>query len=63
MPEKLRYLVALLVIREKVIKPVLAGAGEIKRGPKPKNILPINAHYHALQMEMHNLFRTIKIAA
>jgi hypothetical protein len=36
-PAGLRAVTALLVLREKVIKPVLAGAGKARRGRKPKN--------------------------
>jgi len=61
--EGLHTLTALLVLREKVVKPVLAGAGKPKRGPKPKNPSRIDTHYRVLQHEMHNLFQTIGIAA
>jgi hypothetical protein len=54
---------ALLVIREKIIKPVLAGAGKTKRGPKPKNLSLVNEHYQNLQAEMFKLFQTLHIAA
>ncbi len=42
---------------------ILAGAGKLKRGPKPKNNGAIDAHYEAIQKEMQNLFQTLKIAA
>ena len=45
-------LAALLTLREKVIKPVLAGAGKPRRGPKPKRIHPMDQHYLNLQKEM-----------
>jgi len=61
-PEGIKMMAALLVIREKIIKPVLAGAGKPKRGPKPKNLSPVNKHYKNLQSEMHSLFLTIGIA-
>jgi len=59
----LQEMVALLVLREKVIKPVLAGAGQIRRGRKPKEPNPVDVHYQMLQVEMRNLFQTIGIAA
>jgi len=37
---------------DKVIKPVLAGAGKPKRGRKPRNQNPIDTHYQAIQFEM-----------
>lgn len=62
-PEGLQAIAALLVLREKVIKPVLAGAGKPKRGPKPKHQSPIDAHYETIQVEMRHLFQAIGIAA
>lgn len=61
--EGLQHIAALLVLREKVIKPVLAGAGKPRRGPKPKYQSAIDAHYETIQVEMHNLFQAIGIAA
>jgi len=62
-PEGLQAVAALLVLRDKVIKPVLAGAGKPRRGPKPKQQSAIDAHYETIQAEMRNLFQTIGIAA
>lgn len=63
LPAGLQTITALLVLREKVIKPVLAGAGKIKRGPRPKFLNPLDNHYHLLQVEMRNLFQTLRITA
>jgi hypothetical protein len=60
--QELRAVTALLVLREKVIKPVLAGAGKPRRGRKPKNQSPIDAHYEAIQSQMRNLFQLIGVA-
>jgi hypothetical protein len=62
-PEGLQAVAALLVLRDKVIKPVLAGAGKPRRGPRPKQQSAIDAHYETIQAEMRNLFQTIGIAA
>lgn len=62
-PEGLQSIVALLLLREKVIKPVLAGAGKVRPGPKLKNSSPLDLHYEALQMEMRRPFQTIGLAA
>ena len=62
-PDGLKALSALLVLREMVIKPVLAGAGKLNRGPRPKNLSFVDIHYRNLQQEMYNLFQTLKIAA
>lgn len=61
--QALRTIAALLTLRDKVIRPLLAGAGKLKRGPKPKNYGAIDAHYEAIQKEMQNLFQALKIAA
>jgi len=61
--EGLQVLTALLILRDRVIKPVLAGACKPKRGPKPKNSSRIDMHYRVLQHEMYDLFKTIGIAA
>lgn len=62
-PEGLQVMAALLVLREKVIKPVLAGAGKPRRGRKPKDQNPVDAHYETIQFQMRNLFQLIGIAA
>ena len=54
---------ALVTLREKVIKPVLAGAAKPKRGPKPKHQSPIDALYQAIQLAMRNLFVALGIVA
>jgi len=58
----LQIMAALLVVREKVLKPVLAGAGKLKRGPKPKSQTPIDALYQTLHMTMRELFKLLGIA-
>jgi len=62
-PQGLRAVTALLVLTDKVIKPVLAGAGKPGRGRKPKNQSPIDAHYEAFQFQMRSLFQLIGLAA
>lgn len=62
-PEGLKTIVALLLLREKIIKPVLAGAGKPRPGPKPKNQNPMNQHYQNIHSEMRHLFQAIGIAA
>lgn len=55
-PEGLKIMTALLVLREKIIKPVLSGAGKPKRGPKPKNQSPLDIQYRVLHSAMLTLF-------
>jgi hypothetical protein len=59
----IRTLVALLILREKVIKPVLAGAGRPKPGRPPKRIHPLDVHYENLQREMRCTFQTLGLVA
>jgi len=59
----IRTLAALLILREQVIKPVLAGVCRPKRGRPPKNLHPLDLHYQKLQREMLATFQTLKIAA
>ena len=59
----IRTLAALLILREQVIKPVLAGVCRPKRGRPPKNLHPIDVHYQKLQCEMLATLQTLKLAA
>jgi hypothetical protein len=58
-----RVLAGLLILREKVIQPLLAGLGRPRRGRPPKNIHPLDVHYQKLQSQMLGLLQTLKIAA
>jgi hypothetical protein len=54
-------LAGLLILREKVIRPVLAGLA--RRSPLPKNLAPIDQHYENLQREMRRTLQTLALAA
>ena len=60
--EGLKIMTALLVLREKVIKPVLRGAGNLKPGRKPKRQSPIDRQYQTLHADMLALFDIVGIA-
>ena len=64
-PQKpgIRKLAGLLVIREKVIHPVLAGVCRRKAGRPPKLLNPLDAHYQNLQKEMLATLQFLKLAA
>jgi hypothetical protein len=62
-PAGIRPLAGLLIVREKVIKPVLAGAAKLRTDPSPDNIHPLDQHYLNLQLEMHRTFQTLGLAA
>jgi len=59
----LRAMTALVVLRDKVIKPLLASCCQRKRGPKPKNPTRLDAHYEQLQAAMRELFDELGLAA
>ena len=62
-PEGLRSMAAFLVLRDKVLTPLLSNAGKIKRGRKPKNLGATDTHYENMQKEMIALFKDLGIAA
>jgi hypothetical protein len=59
----IRTLAALLILREQVIKPVLAGMCRPKRGRPRKNLHPLDVHYQKLKVEMLATLKTLKLAA
>ena len=50
---------AYVVLRDKVLKPMLAGAAPRGQTEPPKNLSPLDAHYLALQREMNRTFETL----
>jgi hypothetical protein len=60
-PEGLQIMTALMVLREKVIKPVLAGAGKPKRGPHLKQETDIDKQYRLIHGEMRSLFHLLGV--
>jgi hypothetical protein len=61
--EGLRTIATLSVLRDKVIEPLLAGAGKLKCGRKSKNWRPIDKHYKTLCINMQCLLKELGIAA
>ena len=62
-PAGIRALAGLLILREKVIRPVLAGICKPRLGRPPKIIHPIDIHYQNLRREMHLALRHLALAA
>ena len=62
-PAGVRVLAGLLILREKVLKPVLAGLYHPRRGCPPKTVAPLDCHDQHLQKEMLATLRTLKLAA
>ena len=63
--EGLRAMAACIVLREKVIRPLLAGSlhVEVKPGRPPKTFTRVDRHYQNLQQGMQGLFAELGIAA
>jgi hypothetical protein len=61
-PDGLKIMAALLILREKIIKPLLAGATKPKPNSKPTQQSPIDILYHSIQMAMFNLFQLFGFA-
>jgi len=61
-PDGLRTMAALLIVREKVIKPVLAGAGKPKPGPKPRRVTVLDTLYQTIHVAMRDLFLALGVA-
>ena len=59
----LRAMAALGTLLDKVIKPLLAGAGKTEVPRQPNQESPLEDHYEAIQREMRGLFATLGIAA
>jgi hypothetical protein len=62
-PEGLRSLTALLVLREKIIRPLLAASGQPQPTAKPAHPMHIDHHYESLRAGMRSLFTELGIAA
>lgn len=59
----LRALAALLILRDRVIRPLLAGALAPEITHEPRHLVPLNRHYRCLRTGMNDLFREVGIAA
>jgi len=62
-PQAIRTIGALVILREKVLRPILAGVGKAKMGRKLKNWSSIDEHYEAIRQDMFILFQDLRIAA
>lgn len=63
LPTGLRAMTALLVLRNKAIKPLLAAAQPLRPPRGAHNPKPIDAHYHAIQVAMQGVFHELGLAA
>jgi hypothetical protein len=61
-PPAIRTLCAYLLLREKIIKPLLAGIVR-PLGPRPKHPTALDEHYITLRQELYRAFQTIGLTA
>ena len=54
---------ALLVLQDKVIKPLLAATSQPSIEPQIENPTPLDQRYRALRLEMQGLFQELGLAA
>jgi hypothetical protein len=59
----LRAMTALIILRNKAIKPLLAAARPLRPTRRASNPQPIDNHYRALQLAMQGVFHELGIAA
>ena len=62
-PAGLRAITALVVIRNKAIKPLLAAAQEIRPARGPQNPRLIDNHYQTIRLAMRGVFHELGVAA
>jgi hypothetical protein len=62
-PQALRALAALLILRQHVIRPLLAGALGRKITRPPVHRAPLDQRYETIRRDMNELFREVGIAA
>lgn len=62
-PAAVGTLAALVIVREKVLKPVLTGATRRGGGHPPKHMAPIDQHYANLCAELERTLHTLGLAA
>ena len=57
--QAVRTIAALVILREKILRPILAGVGKPKMGRKPKNWSSIDEHYEAIRQDMFTLMEDL----
>lgn len=62
-PDGLRAIAAVVVLRDKIIRPLLATQCRPRRGRPPKNRTRLDIQYDVIQGEMRRLFQEFRIAA
>ena len=60
-PQAARTITGLLVLREHVIAPILAGVRSPRRGRKPAHWTAVDRDYETIRTQMQNLFDDLAI--
>ena len=63
LPAGLKAMTALLVLRNKAIKPLLAAARELRPTRPPRQPKPIDTHYYTIRTAMRGVFHELGLAA
>ena len=61
-PEGVQAMTAILVLRDKVIKPLLAATAKPSQTDLPERLTPLDAMYRTLQGDMRQLLQLLGIA-
>ena len=62
-PPGLRAMAALIVLRNKAVKPLLAAAPELRPTRGAQNPRPLDTHYDTIRMAMRSIFQELGLAA
>jgi hypothetical protein len=62
-PDGLKTMTALLVLRNKAIKPLLAAARRLRRPRRAQNPTQLDTHYETIRVAMEGVFQELGIAA
>jgi hypothetical protein len=62
-PAGLRAMGALLLLRDKVLRPLIASEARTASAPKPRLSTTLDQRYRAVHQEMRSLFNTLGMAA
>jgi hypothetical protein len=62
-PDGLKTMTALIVLRNKAMKPLLAAARQLRQPRGTQNPSPLDTHYESIRSAMEGVFRELGIAA
>jgi len=63
LPQGLRAMAALVILRDTAIKPLLAAVQPLRPSRQPPNPTPIDAHYYTIRTGMLGVFNELGLAA